>query len=234
MSIASQKLVFVFVRLILTSIHLPASIKLNFATASQYWKGSPLSRQLFGGLWEMVRKNLLLTGKPGIGKTTVICKVLKLLPPQVVVDGFFTEEIREGGERIGFQIVTLKGQRAWLALKGLSSPLQVGKYGVDERAIESVIVPSLKSAIAHSDLIVIDEIAKMELSHPQFAEIVWQCLESPKPVLGAIQKSHLPFLDKVRLREDVWLWEVTKGNRNEMPEKIAKVLMQVLQRPEFG
>ncbi|MCS7192548.1 MAG: NTPase [Armatimonadetes bacterium] len=177
----------------------------------------------------MLRKNLLLTGKPGIGKTTVVRKVLSLLPPQFKAEGFFTEEVRKVSERIGFQIVTLDGQRVWLALKGLPSHCRVGKYGVDTKAIESVIIPRLKKALEQSNLIVVDEIAKMELSHPEFAKIVWQCLESSKPVLGVIQQSQLPFLDKVRSREDVWLWEVTIDNRSELPMRIAEVLVSILQ-----
>lgn len=176
----------------------------------------------------MVRKNFLLTGLPGVGKTTVIRKVLQLLPKNLKVDGFFTEEVREGGERIGFQIVTLDGQRAWLARKGFQSTHKVGKYGVDLKAIESVIAPTLKRAIERSDLIVVDEIAKMELSHPVFARVVWECLESSKPVLGVIQRSRLPFLDKVRSRGDVLLFEVTQQNRDGLPEKIVTEVLKVL------
>ena len=176
----------------------------------------------------MVRKNFLLTGLPGVGKTTVIRKVLQLLPKNLKVDGFFTEEVREGGERIGFQIVTLDGQRAWLARKGFQSTHKVGKYGVDLKAIESVIAPTLKRAIERSDLIVVDEIAKMELSHPVFARVVWECLESSKPVLGVIQRSRLPFLDKVRSRGDVLLFEVTQQNRDGLPEKIVTEVLKFL------
>jgi nucleoside-triphosphatase len=178
----------------------------------------------------MVQKNLLLTGLPGVGKTTVVRKVLSLLPPNFKVSGFFTEEVREGGERVGFQIVTTDGQRAWLARKGLQSPYKVGKYGVDAKAVERVIVSALKRALNEADLVVIDEIAKMELSHPAFAEVVWECLESPKPVLGVIQKSHLPFLDKVRSRGDVRLWEVTPSNRDQLPNEITNELLKLLNR----
>ncbi len=182
----------------------------------------------------MLRKNLLLTGLPGVGKTTVIRKVLDSLPPQLKVDGFFTEEVREGGERIGFQIVTIDGQRAWLARKGFSSPRRVGKYGVDVEAIERVIIPTLNRAVAQADLIVIDEIAKMELSHPAFAEVVWKCLESSKPVLGVIQRSQLPFIEKVKARADTVVWEVTPQNRNKLPEQIAEAISQLLRKPFTG
>ena len=178
----------------------------------------------------MQHKNLLLTGLPGVGKTTVVRKVLNLLPPNFKAGGFFTEEVREGGERIGFQIATTDGQKAWLARKGFQSPHRVGKYGVDSKAIEGVIVPVLKRALEEADLVVIDEIAKMELSHPAFAEVVWECLESPKPVLGVIQRSHLPFLDKVRSRGDVWLWEVTPSNRDRLPDELANELLKLLNR----
>jgi nucleoside-triphosphatase len=176
------------------------------------------------------RKNLLLTGLPGVGKTTVVRKVLNLLPPNFKAGGFFTEEVREGGERMGFQIVTTDGQRAWLARKGFQSPHKVGKYGVDAKAIEGVIVPALKKALREADLVVIDEIAKMELSHPAFAEVVWECLESPKPFLGVIQRSRLPFLDKVRSRGDVRLWEVTPSNRDRLPNEVADELLKLLNR----
>ncbi|MCS7185892.1 MAG: NTPase [Armatimonadetes bacterium] len=176
----------------------------------------------------MQRKNLLLTGFPGVGKTTVVRKVLALLPPQLKFDGFFTEEVREGGERIGFQIVTVDGKRAWLAKKGLPSPHKVGKYGVDVKAIESVIIPALNKALKQADLIIVDEIAKMELCHPAFAEVVWECLESSKPVLGVIQRSQLPFIERVKAREDVRIFEVTVQNRNELPKEIVEVLDRLL------
>ncbi len=170
------------------------------------------------------RKNLLLTGSPGVGKTTVIRRTLPLLPPSWRVGGFFTEEVREGGERVGFQIVTLDGKRDWLARKGLPSPHRVGKYGVDIRAIEQTALPALERALKEATLIVVDEIAKMELCHPQFAPLIWRCLDSSKPVLAVIQKSRLPFLDEVRARGDVQLWEVTAQNRDALPHKLAATL----------
>lgn len=179
----------------------------------------------------MRRKNLLLTGPPGIGKTTVIRKVLELLPSDLPIGGFFTEEVRQGGERLGFQIVTLERQTAWLARKGFVSPYRIGKYGVDADAIAKVIVPSLRSALHSAALIVIDEIAKMELCHPSFAQVVWECLDSEKPVLAVIQQSRLPFLDKVRARDDVSLWEVTRGNRDTLPAQIKAVLLKLLPHP---
>ncbi|MCX7642852.1 MAG: NTPase [Armatimonadetes bacterium] len=179
----------------------------------------------------MLRKNLLITGLPGVGKTTVIRKVLALLTREVKFDGFFTEEVREKGERIGFQIVTADGQKAWLAKRGFPSPHKVGKYGVNVEAIGSVAIPALKRALKQADIVVIDEIAKMELSHPAFAEVVWECLESSKPVLGVIQRTQLPFINKVKAREDVQIFEVTHQNRNELPEKIAKELAQLLCKP---
>lgn len=182
----------------------------------------------------MRQKNLLLTGLPGVGKTTVIKKVLALLPSHLKFDGFFTEEVREGGERLGFQIVTADGQRKWLAKKGLPSPHKVGKYGVDVKAIKNVVIPALTRAIKEADLIVIDEIAKMELSHPAFAEIVWECLECPKPVLGVIQRSRLPFIEKVKARDDVWVLEVTHQNRDNLPEKIVEALSQLLEETSAG
>src|SRR5262245_9707116 len=46
---------------------------------------------------------VLLTGAPGSGKTTLVREVVRELDPSRVA-GFTTEEIREGGERLGFRV----------------------------------------------------------------------------------------------------------------------------------
>lgn len=181
-----------------------------------------MDRFCLGVLGEMGH-NLLLTGKPGVGKTTVIRKTLGMLK-DVPAGGFFTEEVRKGGRRIGFRVLTLDGQEAWLAREGFLSSHRVGKYGVNDEAIGRVIIPALQRALETSRLIVVDEIAKMELCHPSFGEAVWACLESPKPVLGVIQQSRLPFLEKVRARFDVQIWEVTVQNRDRLPGEVVKIL----------
>jgi nucleoside-triphosphatase THEP1 len=48
---------------------------------------------------------LLIAGTPGIGKTTAIRRVADELEAKGLW-GFYTEKIREGGERLGFRLVS--------------------------------------------------------------------------------------------------------------------------------
>src|SRR6516165_4817970 len=75
-------------------------------------------------------KNLLLTGVPGCGKTTVLEQVLERLG-DLRLAGFLTVALREHGQRVGFEAVGLGGRRAILAHVRFRSPVSVGRYGVE-------------------------------------------------------------------------------------------------------
>jgi len=141
---------------------------------------------------------LLLTGPPGSGKTTLLRRALEGYPGRAI--GFYTEEVREGGRRVGFDLVTLDGRRAPLARVGLASPHRVGRYGVDLSALEAVGVPVLRFALEGADLAVVDEVGKMELLSPTFRSAVKGLLESPVPLLGTVLLAPHPWTD--RLKED--------------------------------
>jgi NTPase len=85
---------------------------------------------------------LLLTGAPGVGKTTVLRKVAGFLPGKVL-GGFYTDEIRVGGSRRGFRIVTFDGRERVMARVNLRSPHRAGRYGVDIEAIDAVAATEL-------------------------------------------------------------------------------------------
>jgi len=165
-----------------------------------------------------VKRALLLTGKPGTGKTALIKETLA--STKVKGGGFYTEEIRTGGVRQGFRIVTLDGQEAILAHVGISSPHQVSKYGVDTASLNRVGVSALRQALKESDLIVIDEIGKMELLSPQFREAVTQAITSGKKVLGTIMFNPHPFADEIKRHPEVETILVTRDNRAEAMRKV--------------
>ncbi|MDZ7373820.1 MAG: NTPase [candidate division KSB1 bacterium] len=165
-------------------------------------------------------KNLLLTGRPGVGKTTLIQRFLEV--SGVPAEGFFTAEIREGGQRTGFAIRSLRGEEGILASVALGGPARVGKYGVDVAEVERVGVAAIRRGLESGALIVIDEIGKMELYSPTFQEAVWQALESACPVLGTITQSDHPFARRVRARDDVQVVTVTPANRERL---LAEVLL---------
>lgn len=146
-------------------------------------------------------KALLITGKPGCGKTTLIR--VALARSRAGAGGFYTEEIRERGRRCGFRIVTLDGRNAVLAHVDIHSPYRVGQYGVDLKILEGIAVPAIRDAISAHNVVVIDEIGKMELFSPRFREAVLEALGSGKKVLATIMLTKSPFADRLKSRPDV-------------------------------
>ena len=152
----------------------------------------------------------LLTGRPGTGKTSLIREVVDVLKGRA--GGFYTEEIRAGGTRLGFKLVTLDGQEAVLAHVDIQSRYRVGKYGVDIAGLERVGAPALAEAISRRDVIVIDEIGKMELFSNRFREVALDAIQSDKSVLGTIMLSPHPWADDIKRQPQVRLVEVTRTN----------------------
>ncbi|MHA2140723.1 MAG: NTPase [Candidatus Thorarchaeota archaeon] len=171
-----------------------------------------------------MRKNVILTGKPGIGKSTLIKKVIHALDPRLA-EGFWSSEIRENNRRVGFSINTLSGEIGVLAHVALSTGPRVGKYRVNVNAIESIAIPALVRARIDDKIIVIDEIASMELYSSHFAPEVRKCLDSGK-VLATLQQRRGAFQDEVRARNDVYLIEITRENRNSLLQEIISILVE--------
>ncbi len=174
--------------------------------------------------------NLLLTGRPGIGKTTVIRKVVERLGAEA--GGFYTEEVRLGRERIGFRIVTLDRQETWLAYKDWPSPYRIGKYGVNLQGFEELAIPTLRRALARAQVILVDEIGPMELLSPAFIQMVSDLLDHTKPLVATIMARSHPWTDAVKARVDVEVWEVTRSNRDTLPDRILEWLAK--RRPQGG
>jgi len=164
----------------------------------------------------------LLTGSPGTGKTTVIRQAIA--GSEIRAGGFYTEEIRSGGIRQGFRIVTLDGQDAILAHVDNPSRYRVSKYGVDLQNLDNSGVAAIEQAIAESDLIVIDEIGKMELFSPRFREVVLKAIDSGKRVLGTIMLNPHPFADDIKRRPDVKVIELTRSNHEQVLREITNWL----------
>ncbi|NPB10004.1 MAG: dTMP kinase [Thermodesulfobacteria bacterium] len=162
------------------------------------------------------RKNVLLHGLPGSGKTTLVERLVKVIPyPK---KGFYTREVRERGRRIGFKIVTLDGQEAWLAKRGKGYP-QVGKYRVYVESFEKLAVPTIRE-VGPEGMLVIDEIGKMELFSETFQQAVLAALDSPVPVLATVGYGKIPFIEELFRRRDAIFAEVTPESRNHLVGRV--------------
>lgn len=165
---------------------------------------------------------ILLTGRPGVGKTTLIRELSKALHHSA--GGFYTDEIREGGRRRGFKIVTLAGEEGVLAHEEIKAAPHVGRYGVNLTDLEEMVVSAIQEAVSNRKYIIIDEIGKMELTSPHFQRAVQQALASPKTVVATIMVAPHPFADQVKKGRTVL--EVTLANREGLKERILSMLAE--------
>ena len=163
-------------------------------------------------------KNLLVTGKPGVGKTTAVLRALEL--SGVPARGFVTREIRGPQGRLGFELRTLDGRVDTLASVELAGPPRVGKYGVNLAALEKLGVPEIEAAVSEGLLLVVDEIGKMELFSESFRAAILRALDSSTPVLATITKSRHPVAERIKARPDVQVVEITAANRDTVVQEV--------------
>jgi nucleoside-triphosphatase THEP1 len=166
-------------------------------------------------------RHILITGPPGCGKSTLIERVVRRLGRPAT--GFFTREIKEAGRRAGFAIDTLDGRRGVLAHRDLRSRCRVGKYGVNLEDIDGIAVPSLVSP-RPEDLVVVDEIGKMECFSRLFRETLVRVLDSGHVVLGSIALKGDRFIEEIKGRHDVSLIRVAERSRDEVFEIVLEHL----------
>jgi len=180
------------------------------------------------GSWRLARK-VFLTGRPGVGKTTVLLRAVDLLRADGLrVGGMVSREVRERGVRIGFEILDLSsGRRGWLAHVNQPSGPRVGKYRVNMQDLEGVGVEAIRRAVREADAIAIDEIGPMELHSKAFIDAVREAIKSQKPLIATIHyKARHPLLDEVRKMKNKEIITVTQENRAGLPERIAKMLLE--------
>ncbi|XP_064174016.1 cancer-related nucleoside-triphosphatase isoform X1 [Anguilla rostrata] len=188
-------------------------------------------------------KHIFLTGPPGVGKTTLVRKACEALTRSgETLDGFYTEEVREGGRRVGFDVVTLSGKRGHLSRVGESSghssgrrEYRVGQYVVDLPSFENLALPLFRNvgvAVGRGKrpVFVIDEIGKMELFSQSFVRAVRQALDGNGcSILGTIpipKGKPLGLVEEVRSRRDVKVFTVTKDNRDVILQDVVAAVQE--------
>ncbi len=172
------------------------------------------------------QKNILITGRPRVGKSTIIHRVVERLRllGYTEIGGFYTLEMSHEGKRAGFAIHTLDGRVGRLAEVGLESRFRLGNYGIDMEQFESIALSALEEAIKGGMMVVIDEIGYMELKSSRFRELVLKALDSKPPVLATIMRSHFDFPDAIKARKDVMLMTITVDNRDRIVEEVVEII----------
>ncbi|HUT26437.1 MAG TPA: NTPase [Methanomassiliicoccales archaeon] len=168
-----------------------------------------------------------ITGLPSAGKTNTLIQVIKMLEAEgFKVGGMITEPILDDKKRTGLYVIDwITKKKAVLAATDIESKFTVGKYGIDIQVLEDIGVQALTNACADADVIVIDEVGKIEVESKKFVKAVEDALEVEKPMLLTLhKKSRNPLLQDIRRRDDVRILEVTPINRNLLPYKIMKLM----------
>jgi nucleoside-triphosphatase len=163
---------------------------------------------------EPMKSAYLVTGEPGIGKTTIIRQVVSTMRFRAA--GFYTEDLQMGGVRQGFRIVTLDGEMGLLASSGHSSDVQVSKYGVDLTELERVGVAALRRALERGHVMVADEIGRMQLFSRLFRQTIFDAVKSGHPLLGTVMQGRNPYADRIKAHRNVEVLTLTPDNRHDV------------------
>jgi nucleoside-triphosphatase len=165
-------------------------------------------------------RTLLITGLPGVGKTTLIKQAALALGPRA--GGFYTEEIRGPGGRKGFRLVTLGGREVVMAHVDIRTRNRVGRYGVDVVTLDAVGVAAMREAVQSREVVVIDEIGKMELFSGEFQGAVLKAMSSSKIVVATVMHKSHAWVNALKAMPQVTVWRVTESNRDEMPARVME------------
>ena len=179
----------------------------------------------------MLKRIILLTGPSGIGKTSVLHRsVNELVNRAYNVGGVVRRVVREGGKRVGFEIMDLSTEtRGWLAHVNQMSGPKIGKCHVNLIDLDIVGVGSILDAIKNADIIAVDEIGPMELLSTPFSNALVRAVESSKPMLGTIHDClSNSLVDRIKQRRDVEIIKVTYENRDKLHILITNMLTENL------
>jgi len=176
----------------------------------------------------------LITGPPASGKTSLLREIIAFLEKHgKKISGILCEEFREGNIRKGFRLFDIRSKRfGILASVDIRSPFRVSKYGVNIKDLNDIGVSALRRAlIDDSDVVVIDEIGKMELISQAFVSVVRDLVESKKTIIGIIPiKIVHPIIKEIRERSDTKVFYIDRYTVQTDRERIFKFIVDSILR----
>jgi len=174
---------------------------------------------------------ILVTGRPGIGKTSILRRTVKELKNRKYeVGGMICREVREGGVRVGFEIMDLSTEtRGWLAHVNQPTGPKIGKYHVNLTDLEVIGVGAILDALQNADVLAVDELGPMEFSSTAFGKALVKAVESTKPLIGTIHYGlENSIIDSIKKREETEILKVTYKNRENLHNLIANKISEHL------
>ncbi|MEM2849253.1 MAG: NTPase [Candidatus Bathyarchaeia archaeon] len=177
-------------------------------------------------------QRFLITGPPGIGKTTVLLKTIQILKAEGLrVGGMICREVRAGGVRIGFKVEDLEsGRWGWLANVDLKTSIKVGKYSVNIEDLENIGVDALRRALLSESvpIIALDEVGPMELKSRLFCDTVVDIIKSSKLLIAVLHhRISGPLIDLLNSSSPIMV-KVSLANRDTLPITIARGVLNAL------
>jgi nucleoside-triphosphatase len=167
---------------------------------------------------------LILTGSPGVGKTTAIMRLAEMLKERgIKVGGIISNEVRQDGVRIGFEFVDISSKKTAMLASVSGTGPDVGKYKVSIEGCRFA-VQVLKEALQKTDVIICDELGPMEFKSKEFVECAEHMLDQDKPIVAVVHKKlRHPLLDRLR-ESGAFTIELDIQNRNKVPDLLLNRL----------
>ena len=177
------------------------------------------------------RRIWLVTGDPGVGKTTLISKVIYAVKSNgFTVGGILTKERKEKGERTGFDILDVASMRSGTlaSIHQMEGP-KIGKYKVNLKDLAEIGAKAIDYALSNSDLVICDEIGPMEMFSPELRRAISRLMHSSKVVLGSVHKRLVdPLIEEIKADPNVQVVEITPENMETEQEEIVGVVISLL------
>ncbi len=160
---------------------------------------------------------VFISGRPSVGKTTLVKKLITSFSNKKIV-GIITEQILEQGRRVGFVVLGISSnKKSILAHKKKKSGIRFGSYWLHLRNLDFIVSYELKN-LANCELIVIDEIGKMEMQSHTFKFFLEKALSSGKPLVATVHRDYFNLYKK--LGKAYWL---TRENFEKVYEEISNL-----------